>query len=119
VTEQEPIHEFSRWNSTMSTVIGLEQITSAAARLAGSVHKTEVLTCTTLDKMTGMQLFFKAEMFQKTGSFKARGALNAIKSCLERGDKVARVVTHSSGNHGQASNTILASPFVDYGISSD
>ena len=70
--------------------------------------------------MTGKQLFFKSEMFQKTGSFKvwnihitdrhphhhhdyeqARGALNAIKSCLERGEKVARVVTHSSGNHGQ------------------
>ena len=88
--------------------------------------KFKVLTCSTLDKMTGKQLFFKAEMFQKTGSFKvssssdvyphldfhdhchgqARGALNAIKSCLERGDKVPRVVTHSSGNHGQVNSTI-------------
>jgi len=85
-----------------SSAIGLEQIKAAAARIAGSVHKTEVLTSSALNAMTGKQLFFKAEMFQKTGSFKARGALNAIKSCLERGEKVARVVTHSSGNHGQA-----------------
>ena len=72
--------------------------------------------------MTGKQLFFKAEMFQKTGSFKvwkldgtdlhhdfeqARGALNAIRSCLERGETVARVVTHSSGNHGQVVTTMI------------
>ena len=85
------------------------------------------MTCSTLDTMTGKQLFFKAEMFQKTGSFKvwkmhvtdrqtnhhhsayeqARGALNAIKSCLERGEKVARVVTHSSGNHGQVIRVMI------------
>ena len=72
--------------------------------------------------MTGKQLFFKAEMFQKTGSFKvwkldgtdlhhdleqARGALNAIRSCLEQGETVARVVTHSSGNHGQVVTTMI------------
>jgi len=89
-------------SAKMSSAIGLDQIKAAAARIAGSVHKTEVLTCSTLDAMTGKQLFFKSEMFQKTGSFKARGALNAIKSCLERGEQVSRVVTHSSGNHGQA-----------------
>lgn len=86
----------------MSATIGLDQIRAAATRIAGTVHKTQVLTCSTLDKMAGKQLFFKCEIFQKTGSFKARGALNAIRSCVERGEQVARVVTHSSGNHGQA-----------------
>lgn len=86
----------------MTTAIGLEHITAAAARVSGSLHRTQVLTCSTLDRLAGKKLFFKCEMFQKTGSFKARGALNAIKSCVERGEEVARVVTHSSGNHGQA-----------------
>lgn len=85
-----------------SKVPGLTEIKTAASRVAGIVKKTEVLTCSTLDAMVGKQLFFKCEMFQKTGSFKARGALNAILSCLERGETVGRVVTHSSGNHGQA-----------------
>ena len=86
----------------MATKVGLEEIVAAAGRVGGCIHNTDVLTCTTMDTMAGKKLFFKAEMFQKTGSFKARGALNAIKSSLERGNVPARIVTHSSGNHGQA-----------------
>ncbi|XP_023320430.1 serine racemase [Eurytemora carolleeae] len=52
--------------------------------------------------MSKKELYFKCENFQKTGSFKARGALNAIKTSLEKGEVPARIVTHSSGNHGQA-----------------
>jgi len=86
----------------MAAKVGLDEVVAAASRLAGSLHRTDVITCSTLDNLTGKQLFFKTEMFQKTGSFKARGALNAIKSCLEKGSIPPMIVTHSSGNHGQA-----------------
>jgi len=85
-----------------TTKIGLEDIKTALGRISGLVHKTDILTSSTLDKMSGKQLYFKTEMFQKTGSFKARGALNAIKCALEGAETVPGIVTHSSGNHGQA-----------------
>ena len=52
----------------------------------------------------GLELFFKCENLQKTGAFKARGACNAILREKEKylGKSFAGVVTHSSGNHGQA-----------------
>ena len=73
----------------------------AAGRIAGSLHLTPVLTSSALDTRAGKQLFFKCEMQQKTGSFKARGALNSLRALLEKGARPGRVVTHSSGNHGQ------------------
>ncbi len=64
-------------------------------------HRTPVLTSQTLDRLTGGELHFKCESFQRVGAFKYRGALNAVSSlsvaALERG-----VTTHSSGNHAQA-----------------
>lgn len=82
--------------------IGLEDIKTAFNRISGLVHKTDIITSSTLDRMAGKKLYFKTEMFQKTGSFKARGALNAIKCALENRGSVPGIVTHSSGNHGQA-----------------
>ena len=74
---------------------------SATERIAPYVHRTPVLTSKSLNRQTGKQLFFKCENLQKTGSFKCRGAVNAVyslgESALRRG-----VVTHSSGNHGLA-----------------
>ena len=59
-----------------------------------------------LDKINdkGLELFFKCENLQKTGAFKARGACNAILREREKysGNNFPGVVTHSSGNHGQA-----------------
>lgn len=77
------------------------ELTAARERIAPWIHRTPVLTCDTLDSMTGASLFFKCENFQKTGAFKARGATNAVFSLT---DTVAArgVATHSSGNHGQA-----------------
>ena len=76
-------------------------VQGAARRLAGVVHRTPVVTCSTLDQMAGRRLFFKCEHLQKTGAFKFRGASNAV---LRLTDEVARrgVVTHSSGNHAGA-----------------
>lgn len=77
------------------------EIVAAHARIASRIHRTPVLTCVSLEAMTGARLFFKCENLQKTGSFKIRGASNAI---LSLPDEEARkgIVTHSSGNHAAA-----------------
>ncbi len=81
--------------------ISLDDIRAAGQRIAGSVHRTPVLTCSTLDAMAGKALFLKCENLQKVGAFKFRGACNAVAQLDP--DKAARgVVTHSSGNHAQA-----------------
>mgnify|MGYP003677066418 FL=1 len=69
--------------------------------VSGLVHKTPVLTCSALNAMTGAQLYFKCENFQKMGAFKMRGAIHAIQNLSEQ-QKASGVVTHSSGNFGQA-----------------
>ncbi len=78
-----------------------EAILAAHARIAPRIHRTPILTSASLDAMTGAHLFFKCENLQKTGSFKIRGASNAILSLTEK--EVAKgIVTQSSGNHGAA-----------------
>uniref|UniRef100_A0A7S2TUA6 Tryptophan synthase beta chain-like PALP domain-containing protein n=1 Tax=Lotharella oceanica TaxID=641309 RepID=A0A7S2TUA6_9EUKA len=80
-----------------------QDVEAARKRIEGVAHQTPVVTCKTIDGMAGRSLFFKCENFQKTGSFKFRGALNAVSHLLERGKgETPRVVTQSSGNHGQA-----------------
>jgi threonine dehydratase len=76
-------------------------IVEAHARIAPRIHRTPVLMSKSLDAMAGERVFFKCENLQKTGSFKIRGATNAIYSL--RDEDVSRgVVTQSSGNHGAA-----------------
>ena len=76
-------------------------IEAAHARIAPLIHRTPVLTSRLLDAMAGARLFFKCENFQKTGSFKIRGASNAIFSMSK--EQIAKgIVTLSSGNHGAA-----------------
>ena len=80
---------------------GLADIRAAAARIAPHVHRTPVLTSSSLDAEAGVRLFFKCENLQKVGAFKARGATNAVFALAP--ELAARgVVTHSSGNHGAA-----------------
>lgn len=81
--------------------ISLAEIKTAADRLEGHAAVTPVLTCSTLNSLAHLDLFFKAEIFQKTGSFKFRGAFNAVSS-LPADIAPAGVVTHSSGNHAAA-----------------
>ena len=71
----------------------------ARKKVKSRVHCTPVLRSSALNSITGAELFFKCENFQKTGSFKARGASHAIANLP---DKAQTVITHSSGNHGQA-----------------
>jgi len=82
-------------------MIGLSDIHAAAARIRPYAHRTPVLTCASLDAMTGARLFLKCENFQKVGAFKFRGACNAVFSLTEEEARCG-VVTHSSGNHAQA-----------------
>jgi threonine dehydratase len=76
-------------------------IEAAHARIAPHIHRTPVLTSRSLDAMAGARLFFKCDNFQKTGSFKIRGASNAIFSMSES-QIASGIVTLSSGNHGAA-----------------
>lgn len=69
--------------------------------VAGLVHQTPILTSSALNEMVRTQVYFKCENFQKMGAFKMRGATNAIQN-LTNEQKMAGVVTHSSGNFGQA-----------------
>src|ERR1700676_1946346 len=76
-------------------------IVAAHARIAPHIHRTPVLTSRLLDAIAGARLFFKCDNFQKTGSFKIRGASNAIFSMSK--EQIANgIVTLSSGNHGAA-----------------
>lgn len=79
----------------------LAAVRDAAARIAGFVHRTPVLTCETIDRLAGREVFFKCENLQKTGAFKYRGATNAVRK-LDAATAGRGVVTHSSGNHAQA-----------------
>src|SRR5215467_9532876 len=78
-----------------------QTISEAHLRIAPRIHRTSVLRSATLDALTGARLFFKCENLQKTGSFKIRGATNAIFSLSD--EEASRgIVTHSSGNHAAA-----------------
>jgi len=76
-------------------------IVEAHERIRPRIHRTPVLTSVSLNRLAGVELFFKCENLQKTGSFKIRGATNAIFS-LNDAEARHGVVTHSSGNHAAA-----------------
>jgi threonine dehydratase len=76
-------------------------IQDAARQIAGVAHRTPVLTSRTLDALANAHLFFKCENFQRTGSFKFRGAYNAL-SRLPAEERCRGMLTFSSGNHAQA-----------------
>lgn len=82
-------------------MVSLSDVQAAAARIAPVVRRTPVMTSRYYDERFGAHFFFKCENFQRTGSFKARGAVNAV---MQLTDEQARhgVATHSSGNHAQA-----------------
>ena len=81
--------------------VGIEDVRQAAERIAGVAHRTPVITSRTLDQRTGVAVVLKAELFQRTGSFKFRGAYNRIAS-LSRDERQHGVLAFSSGNHAQA-----------------
>ena len=76
-------------------------VLDAAERIRGAAHKTPVMTSRTANRMTGAELYFKCENFQRMGAFKFRGAYNSIAQFTEAQRKHG-VITYSSGNHAQA-----------------
>ena len=88
-------------------MIELSEIRKARSRIKPFIHRTPVLTSLSLNKMIDSELYFKCENFQKSGSFKIRGAANTVLQLnsqeLEKG-----VVTASSGNHGAALSMVVS-----------
>ena len=82
-------------------MVTLKDIEAAHERIRPHIHRTPVFTNNSLDELSGAELYFKCDNFQKAGSFKIRGATNTVEQLtieeLNRG-----VATTSSGNHGAA-----------------
>ena len=102
-------------NSNNDHCVVFQDVLDASIKIKDIARRTQVMTCSSIDQLSNNQrLFFKVEALQRTGSFKFRGALNAILSLMEdsasasapqsgnNGDTVVHVVTHSSGNHAAA-----------------
>ncbi|HAX48110.1 MAG TPA: pyridoxal-phosphate dependent enzyme [Ignavibacteria bacterium] len=80
---------------------GKDKIRLVSDHLKPYIHRTPVMTSGVINDITGTELYFKCENFQKTGSFKIRGAMNAVLQ-LTASQKAMGVITHSSGNFAQA-----------------
>jgi threonine dehydratase len=78
-------------------VINRDNVLGARERIAGDLHRTPVFSSATL----GLRVFLKAELFQRTGSFKPRGVLNKLRSLTEE-ERGRGVIAASAGNHAQA-----------------
>lgn len=79
----------------------LADIRAARERIGGAVHRTPTFSATTLGDPLGLRLHLKAELFQKTGSFKVRGVVNKLRQ-LSKQDIARGFITLSAGNHGAA-----------------
>ena len=77
-----------------------QDVVDAATRLEGAANVTPVLTSRTIDEEVGAKVFFKCENYQRTGSFKFRGAYNSLAKFSEE-QRRGGVVAFSSGNHAQ------------------
>ena len=82
-------------------MIPLPEIRAAAERVAGTLHRTPIMSAQAIGERAGVALRLKCECFQKTGSFKPRGALNKVLS-LPAADRARGLVTVSAGNHAAA-----------------
>jgi threonine dehydratase len=83
------------------TILSPDIITTAHQRIAPYIHRTPLVSSHLLNEWLGHQIFFKAEMLQKIGAFKSRGALNKLLALKEHNALPARVCAFSSGNHAQ------------------
>ena len=87
--------------TTGSDLVTLDDVYAARERIDGRLHRTPLLRSATLSKQTGGDVRFKAELFQRTGSFKPRGVLNRL-ATLTDDEKARGVISISAGNHAQA-----------------
>jgi threonine dehydratase len=90
------------WSTPVTPLlVTYDDIANAAQRLRGQATQTPVITSQTVNQRTQSQVFFKCENFQRTGSFKFRGAYNAMAQLTEA-QRQQGVLAFSSGNHAQA-----------------
>jgi threonine dehydratase len=85
----------------MKFIPDYEDVAAAHDRIRPLIHRTPVLKSSSINQITGGELYFKCENFQKVGAFKFRGAANAVFSLTEE-EANKGVATHSSGNHAAA-----------------
>jgi threonine dehydratase len=85
----------------MAPLVSLDDVLEARERIAGRLHRTPVLGSRTLSEHAGVDVLFKAELFQRTGAFKPRGVLNKL-ATLSDDEKRRGVISISAGNHAQA-----------------
>jgi threonine dehydratase len=94
------------------TVIGLDDVVAAREAIGDRLHRTPVFGSATLGELAGARVFLKAELFQKTGSFKPRGVLTNL-GALSPEERARGVISISAGNHAQALAWGAASEGVD------
>jgi threonine dehydratase len=87
--------------ATTGSLLSLDDVERARERIRGRLHRTPLLTSATLSKQVGADVRFKAELLQRTGSFKPRGVLNKL-ATLSDEEKRRGVISISAGNHAQA-----------------
>src|ERR1044071_5023102 len=76
--DSEPAFDFRPMPPSPALSVSLADVLAARERIAGHVHRTPVLTSRQLDARLGCRVFFKCEVFQRIGAFKARGAFSRI-----------------------------------------
>jgi threonine dehydratase len=87
--------------ATTGSLLSLDDVYSARERIGDRLHRTPLLGSGTMSERLGADVRFKAELFQRTGSFKPRGVLNKLATLSEE-EKRRGVISISAGNHAQA-----------------
>lgn len=87
--------------SSQNLPVSFDDVVVAAHRIEGVAHRTPVMTSATANQAAGCEIIFKCENLQRAGSFKFRGAYNAI-AALSAHERSLGVAAYSSGNHAQA-----------------
>jgi threonine dehydratase len=87
--------------ATTDSLISLDDVYHARERIGDRLHRTPMLSSATLSKQVGADVWFKAELLQRTGAFKPRGVLSKL-ATLTDDEKKRGVISISAGNHAQA-----------------
>ena len=87
--------------ATTGSLLSLDDVYLARERIGGRLHRTPLLSSATLSRQVSADVRFKAELLQRTGSFKPRGVLNKL-ATLSDEEKRRGLISISAGNHAQA-----------------
>ncbi len=93
--------EYDRVMAITGSLLSLDDVYRARERIGDRLHRTPMLGSRTLSEQVGADVFFKAELFQRTGSFKPRGVLSKL-ATLSEDEKRHGLISISAGNHAQA-----------------